>query len=351
MKSFEEASRTQPMQALANQLQEGRRVDEGYDSRQGPIHLRIYKDLEGTIDLHIHSIPDASPRLLDDIEVAAQAKAVKMTAVVLKCHATATPDRAYIAQRAVGGGIEVYGIICLNPAVGGMNPEAVRMAIRMGAKGVWMPSTWSKHNVQYMQLYRHPMGTETLGRDPIEEGETVLSKEAQIKPEVKEILALVAEQDVMLSTGHLSLNEAHMLIDEACQVGVKKLSVHTVNYHVMGYPLEDQKILVQKGAFGEYGFTSLPYPIWEPADPSRRISLDDVCRSIRNVGAEHCVLSTDSGQVTSPPPIECMRLWIELLRVKGVDQEEIDTMTKLNPAKLLGLESRNPGNRGEMTPC
>jgi hypothetical protein len=316
-----------------------------------PILLRIYKDLEGTIDLHIHSIPDASPRLLDDIEVVAQAKAVKMRAVVLKCHVSPTPGRAYVAQRAVKGGIDVYGIICLNPVVGGMNPEAVTMALRMGAKGVWMPSTWSKHNVDYMRRYQRPMGTETLGRDPIEEGETILSREGQLKSEVKEILALVAEQDVMLSTGHLSLNEAHTLVDEASKIGVKKLLIHTVNYHVMGYPVEDQKIMVRKGAFLEFGFTSLPYPIWEPADPSRRISLDDVCRSIRMVGAEHCVLSTDSGQVTSPPPIECMRLWIELLRVKGFDQKEIDAMTKWNPAKLLGLESRNPGNRGNLTSC
>ncbi len=108
------------MQRLKDQLEEGRRiieVSEAADFRQMPMHLRIYKDLEGAIDLHIHTIPDAYPRLLDDIEVVAQAKAVRMRAVVLKCHVSATPDRAYIAQRAVGGGIDVYGIICLNTPV------------------------------------------------------------------------------------------------------------------------------------------------------------------------------------------------------------------------------------------
>ena len=108
MASFENA-----MTQLKEQLQEDREISELFDYRQSPFPARIYKVLEGTIDLHVHTIPDAYPRLLDDVEAVAQAKAVKMRAVVLKCHVAATPDRAFIAQRAVGGGIDVFGIICL----------------------------------------------------------------------------------------------------------------------------------------------------------------------------------------------------------------------------------------------
>ena len=323
---------------LHEQLQEGREVSECFDFRQAPFHPRIYKVLEGTIDLHIHSIPDAYPRLLDDIETVAQAKGAKMRAVVLKCHVTSSPDRAFIAQRAVGGGIEVYGIICLNTTVGGMNPEAVKIALRMGAKGVWMPSHWAKNDVEYSRRSKSIMGGESIGIEVYEKTETILNDEGQMKPEVLEILKLVADSDVMLSTGHLSLEEAHILLDEANRVGINKLLVHTVNWHVMHYPLEDQKKMVEKGAFLEYGFTSLPNPIWEPVDPRRRTSLDDVCESIRNVGTERCVLTTDSGQVTSPPPIECMRLWVEMLRMKNFTDQEIDQMTKTNPAVLLGIK-------------
>ncbi len=305
-----------------------------------PLDLRIYEALEGAIDIHLHPHPDRSPRLLSDLEAAAQAKAVGMRALVYKCHESSTPDRAYIAAQAVDG-IEVYGIICLNPSVGGLNPEAVRMAIRMGAKGVWMPSTWSAHNTLYIRQAGALMGSESIGieYDDDDDGITVLADAGQIKPEVVDILEQVAKADIMLSTGHLSLEEAHALLDEANKAGVKKLVVHTVNYHTMGYPLEDQKKMVEvNGAFLEYGFSSLPNPIWEAVDPNRRISLDDVCRSIRNVGVEHCILSTDSGQFTTPTPIECMRLWYELLKVKGFSREEYDIMAKVNPAKLLGLD-------------
>ena len=338
MAMYEQEAKSRAMNTLTEQLEEGRKAAGEDDSFQMPTPIRLYRDLEGMIDLHIHSIPDGFPRLMDDIEVVAQAKAVKMRAIMLKGHVTATPDRAYIAQRAVGGGIDVYGMICLNTPVGGMNPEAVKMAIRMGAKAVWMPSMWAENHARYVRESRKHMGYETTGMQFPEPGETILTNDGQLKPEVRQILKLIADHDLMLSTGHLTLQESHLLLDEAKKMDIKKLIVHTVNYHVLHYPLDDQKRMVEKGAFLEYGFTSLPYPIWEPADPKRRITLDDVVTSMRAAGVENCVITSDSGQVSSPPPVECMRLWIEFLKIKGFTQNEINILTKENPAKLLGLE-------------
>ncbi len=338
MSTQEAEVKSRAMHTLKDQIEEGRKVTSLGDAFQMPTPTRLFRDLEGMIDLHIHTIPDGFPRLLDDIETVAQAKAVKMRAVMLKGHVTVTPDRAYIAQRAVGGGIEVYGMICLNTPVGGMNPEAVKMAIRMGAKAVWMPSMWAENHARYVRESQKHMGYETTGMQFPEPGETILTPEGRMKPEVREILKLVADHDLMLSTGHLTLQESHLLLDEAKKMGIKKLIVHTVNYHVLHYPLDDLKKMVEKGAYLEYGFTSLPYPIWEPADPKRRITLDDVVTSMRAVGVEHCVITSDAGQVSSPPPVECMRLWIEFLKIKGFKPAEIDCMAKTNPARLLGLD-------------
>ena len=300
--------------------------------------LRIYKALEGTIDLHVHGHPDCAHRLLTDLEVAIQAKAVKMRAIMLKCHISSTAERANTVQKTIRDGIEVFGMICLTSAVGGLNPIAVEKAIEMGAKAVWMPSMWAENHAQYVRQAQSHMGYETINVEFPEKGETILSDDGMIKPDVLEILNLVGDKDLMLSTGHLSLHEAHTLLDEANKVGIKKLLVHTVNYHVLNYPLEDQKKMVDKGAFLEFGFTSLPGPVWGPVDPNRIISLDDVCTSIRSIGPENCILTSDAGQITSPPPIEGIRQWIELLKVKGFSQRDLDYMTKTNPAKLLGLD-------------
>ncbi len=56
------------------------------------------KMLEGTIDFHIHTGPDIYPRLLNDIEVARQAKRAGMKGILIKSHATITGDRAQVAQ-------------------------------------------------------------------------------------------------------------------------------------------------------------------------------------------------------------------------------------------------------------
>lgn len=301
----------------------------------------IYDDLKGTIDIHCHPHPDFCARLLDDRDLVALAKATGMRAVMIKSHSSPTHERAYIAEKAVGGGIKVFGLICLNPSVGGLNPLAVSLAIRSGVKAVWMPSMWAENHAAYVRRTGKGMGYETIGMNfPAEgRGVTILDANGVIKDEVLEILDMVAEADLMLATGHLTLNESHILLGEAKKRAMTKLVVHTVNYHVMKYPLTDLKQMVSDyGAVLEMGFSSLPNGIWDPMDLSRLISVSDVCEMIDAVGSKNVVVSTDCGQFSTPMPIEAMRLWINHLRTKKYSQEDIDNMTKHVPARLLGID-------------
>ena len=54
----------------------------------------------------------------------------------------------------------------------------------------------------------------------------------------------------------------------------------------------------------------------------------------------HCILSTDFGQITNPPPVEGMRMYIEAMLGFGITEDEIITMIKTNPAKALNLPAR-----------
>jgi len=310
-----------------------------HENTVSPLNLRAYKDLEGAIDIHLHTDPDNVPRLLTDREAAAQAKAVGMRAIMMKNHTSQSAARTILAKDAVGGGIELYGLICLNPAVGGMNVPAVENAIKMGVKGVWMPSMWSDHNVQYVKEMGHRMGDESIGTVFGDEGVKVVTEEGKLKPELIKIIEMVAEADIMLATGHVSCEHAHLILDEANRKGVKKLVVHTCNYHTMNYPIPDlQKMVEVNGAYLEFGFSSLPNPIWMPVKMERLWDLDRIVKAIKTVGPGHCILSTDSGQFTTASPIECVRLWGELLKAKGFTQAEVDLMTKVNPATVLGLD-------------
>ncbi|MGE0004322.1 MAG: DUF6282 family protein [Parvibaculaceae bacterium] len=301
----------------------------------------IYKDLEGTIDIHCHPHPDFCARLLEDRDIVALAKATGMRAVMIKSHFSSTHERAQIAEKAVGGGIKVFGLICLNPSVGGLNPLAVSLAIRNGVRAVWMPSMWAENHAAYVRRMGKGMGYETIGMEFPAEGRgiTILDANGVIKDEVLEILDMMAAGDLMLATGHLSVDESHVLLGEARKRGLTKLVVHTANYHVMKYPLADLKQMVSDyGAVLEMGFSSLPNGIWDPLDPSRLISVADVCEMIDAVGSGNVVVSTDCGQLSTPMPIEAMRLWISHLKTKKYSQQDIDNMTKRVPARLLGLD-------------
>jgi hypothetical protein len=303
------------------------------------IDTGIYAALEGTIDFHIHGNPDYCARLLDDADVVALAKAVRMRAVMLKSHVVPSADRAYAARKAVGGGIDVFGLICLNPPLGGLNPDAVAMAIRCGVKAVWMPSMWSENHSGYVRRSGRKMGYDSVGMAFPEAGETILLPDRKtMKPEVARILDMVAAADIMLATGHLALDEAHVLLAQAKQRGITKLVVHTVNYHVMKYPLADLKDMVAlHGAALEFGFSSLPNGVWDPVDPARATSVLDIGEIIRAVGPDNCLVSSDCGMFSMPIPIEAMRIWIEHLRYLGLAPAEIDAMTKHVAARLLGL--------------
>src|SRR5260221_1576083 len=96
----------------------------------------------GAIDIHVHSDPDAFNRSLDDFEVARIAARKGMRGIVLKNHVATTADRAALISRAVPG-IEIWGGIALNRAVGGGNPSAVEWFHRMsGGRGKvgWLPT-------------------------------------------------------------------------------------------------------------------------------------------------------------------------------------------------------------------
>src|SRR5262249_7165054 len=104
------------------------------------IMIGPFIDIRGAIDVHVHSEPDLFPRIDDDTGVCRHAAELGLRAIVLKCHSERTTSRAYLTQQMVPEGIEIYGGIVLNRAVGGLNPAAVEAALQLGGKQVWMPT-------------------------------------------------------------------------------------------------------------------------------------------------------------------------------------------------------------------
>jgi hypothetical protein len=279
---------------------------------------KIDELLDGSIDIHIHSGPDPIvERRLDALEVARQAAEVGMRAIVLKSHEFPTTPITYTVSQLVQD-IDIFGSICLNHEVGGLNSHAVEASARMGAKVLWMPTnasaTWMKK------------------RGVTGKGISLLNRKGELLPVVKEILDIVKEYHMVLSTGHISVPEITALIDEARNRGITRVVIThpLLRRTAKEFPLEEQRRLAEKGAYIEHCWSHI-LPLMVKLDPMKMVE------ATRAVGVEHCVWSTDLGQDYNPAPAEGMRMMIATMLKCGFSEEETSIMIKDNPAKLLGM--------------
>ena len=130
-----------------------------------------------------------------------------------------------------------------------------------------------------------------------------------------------------------SPREILSLVPLAQRMGITRIVItHPLERSVLEAVLtpEEVKGLAQLGAFIEYCFIGLM-----PTGGRQRPR--DVADSIRDVGAAHCILSSDFGQIQNPYPAEGMRLFIALMLQSGFTPAEVELMVKANPRRLLDL--------------
>src|SRR5258708_4845300 len=166
---------------------------------------------QGAIDFHVHSEPDVFGRSMDDIDVAVLAKCKGMRALVLKNHVTMTADRAVLVMKMVPG-IEIFGGIVLNNAVGGINPAAVEWLHRMSGgrgKGVWLPTFDSDMHVKTLV-------------DPKGSG-IVVAPNGALTPQLGDVLKIIAPENPVLATGHIHAAEVMAVVKRAREGGVKNI--------------------------------------------------------------------------------------------------------------------------------
>ncbi len=285
---------------------------------------RLPDYLEGAIDLHVHSAPDIDRRRLDDLELAREAVRAGLGAILIKSHQNSTVERAWLVSRCVSG-IGVHGGLALNETVGGLNPAAVRLALRLGAREIWMPTRSALNHRRWAGL---------------EGGITILDRDERLLPVVEEILSILSESDCILGTGHLGPEEAGALIEAARARGVKKILITHPEWGPTYYSYEAQKKLAEyEEVFFERCFGSTLHA-------REKVPFEIIERAVIETGVERTILSTDLGQPENPAPVEGLRLYAERLRSAGFSVDQIRTMMQANPERLLAGRTgvRDPAN-------
>jgi hypothetical protein len=249
-----------------------------------------------------------------------------MKAIVLKNKQYITAPLATLAEKLVTG-IRVFGGICLDKEVGGLNPDAVLLAAGLGAKIVWMPTETAAND---LKKTRKPLMKRKFKKNL--QGIEICDASGRLLPEVDDILDIIKASDMILGTGHLSTDEILLLIARARERGLEKIVVNhplTLSFGPTA-PIAKQKEMSELGAFIEHTFVAC-MPAHDRLDPGI------IREAIQAVGADKTILSSDFGQNHNPFPVEGMRMAIETLKGLGVSKKDMDLITKINPARLLGL--------------
>ena len=284
----------------------------------------------GVIDLHVHSFPDVFGRNMDDVDVAQIAKARGMRGIVLKNHISETASRAALAMKAVPG-IEVFGGIVLNRAVGGINPDAVEWMHRVsGGRGkvVWLPTFESDKHVK------------TFSK-PDAKGLTV-APGGVVSPEMEAILKIIARENLVLATGHVHPEEVIAVVRRGKELGVKNMVVTHGLTNVPGLTMAQAKEVVGMGALIEVCFLQFQAGPGAPLaflTHWTQVNAKNVAAAIKEFGAAGIVVSSDLGQSANMTHPDGLEVAIGAMKREGISDADIDVMMRKNPARLLGLSS------------
>jgi hypothetical protein len=225
---------------------------------------------------------------------------------LLKNHQVSTTGLAEVVREAVPG-LAAYGGLVLNTATGGFNIEAVDVAIRMGARLIWMPTRSAANERAF------------LGRA----GEGLPANQ----PALREILRLIAEADIVLGTAHLSAEEIVWLVGEARRAGVRKILVNHPEIEFVALSEHLQREISGPGVWFERCYCRRGF----------LLDWDQMAAVTRRVGYESTVLATDLGQPENPDPVTGLAEMAARFRARGFSEAELRVMLCENPARLLGL--------------
>jgi hypothetical protein len=232
-------------------------------------------------------------------------------------------------------GITTLGAIVLNRAIGGMNPLAVEIAAREGARVVWMPTTDSTAEREH--LAHQPPGANLpvwakvqaeFSARGIESPPVPVFAGGELLPETRVVLEVIAEHGLVLATGHLGREELFPVVAAARELGVSEVVVTHPDFPAQDLSIDEQVELAEMGAWIERCLTT-PW--------TGKCSWEQWLEGTRAVGAERTIVSSDLGQVQNPAVEDGLAMMADRLLEAGFDEDEVRTMAVDNTRRVAGL--------------
>ena len=288
--------------------------------------------ITGAYDLHVHSAPDVLPRRFDDFDMAQRIIDTGMAGFAIKSHYFCTADRAKMVNKMFPA-CHAFGMLWLNNSVGGINPFAVELAGRAGTKIVGFPTVDTENSIN--RVFTLPPEKRgfwaSIIVDMKNEGFTLqpanVSKDGKLLPETHEVLELIAKYDMIMATGHLSVEDCLLVTKAAREHKVDRIICTHVSSAASGYAVEYQKEMLKLGCYMEHTTNGVS---------SGKVPYEKMVGQIKEIGIEHCVINTDLGQPKNKYPDEgLLEFCARLVEESGFSETDVRKAIVDNPKALL----------------
>jgi hypothetical protein len=291
-----------------------------------------WEAIEGGYDLQAHVHLDALEQRIDTLDLAQEFLRHKLKGFALKSHYLPTYECARLVTQA-NPGIAALGAITLNHSVGGLNPVAIEIAGRCGNKIVRMPTVDAANETAGRPDGpgdRSPMWAgiqrEFAAQGILPPPITVLGEDGKLIEAARRCLERIGKHDMVLATGHLGRKEIYQLIKNGKDLGVKRVMVTNAEFPSQDLSIQEQVELANLGATIEHCFTTMY---------TNRAPWDVFFESVRQVGPERVILSTDLGQNAHPPVALGFAMFGQKLLDAGFKKTDVRRMAVTNPTAFV----------------
>ena len=311
--------------------------------RPGVVHPPEISTVRDAIDIHCH----AHEGQQDALALAKYASECGMAGILFKTVAGMSdegPTVRRIAQElgewAAGAG--VTPVRCWAGHLLGASGDAPTVAeaeasIDGGVIALWLPvfnhaNTYATVGGRNIWWDKNADPNDHSGPLPWDEaldlGHYLLSDDGKLKPEVIDILKVIAERDVALFFGHATHEEIFLIAEQVARLGIRRAVIDHPYSPFVNLSIGQMKELAAAGILMNFTFDELS-PLLG-VDPAKMYA------AIREVGVDHFTLSSDAGEPLFPNSVEAMRLIRSYMEAFGLTEDELYRVCTVNPAAVVG---------------
>ncbi|HUG99634.1 MAG TPA: DUF6282 family protein [Gammaproteobacteria bacterium] len=293
------------------------------------------------IDMHVHVGPEYLQRRYSAAALAEEGRREGFGAV-MKNHFQ--PTTAWVSQvRRAEDKVALVGSVVLNFPVGGVDEHGVRAAMsgwkrdvrgadpERGGVVVWLPTLSAEAHLNLYNRREMPEMWGVKGKYsryvPIGCGFRLDEKDEKVMAGVDRMLKAVAENDLVLATGHLNSTETVALVKRAHAAGIRRILMTHPLFQATNQEIDTLvRLWRDYGAYSELAYTNIPMD---------HLSYEQYLQVIEAVGSEGVVLTTDLGQVMNASVGDGWRDYIAQLKKRGVSEDAVTQMSVLGPHRIL----------------